>query len=174
MYYTSICLENLTNSIEMSRTADAAISAVIQTYSNILWNQEVRYCSHKSHPLVPIRSRINPVLTTPFYLECVLILSTQMRLGLPSLFLSDFSTKILYTFIFSFVLHALTTIFSLTWSFSHTRRRAQVTKFLIMQFPAPSSQFIPFRTKYSPQHSLRSSLNTKEQVPHTYWTTAKL
>jgi hypothetical protein len=56
---------------------------------------------HKSPPLVPILSWINPVHTTPFYLRSILILSTHLQLGLSSgLFPSGLPTKILYAFFF--------------------------------------------------------------------------
>jgi hypothetical protein len=53
---------------------------------------------HKRHPLVPILSQISTARTTPYYLlSSILILSTHLRLGLPSgLFPSDFPTNIPY------------------------------------------------------------------------------
>jgi hypothetical protein len=52
-------------------------------------------------------------------------------------------------------------------------------KFIIMQF-SPWSIFLPFRSKYPPQHSvlktlsLCSSLKVRDQVSHPYSTTAKI
>jgi hypothetical protein len=49
-----------------------------------------------------ILSQISPVHTAPSYLGPILILSTHLRLGLPSgLFPSCFPTNILYAFLFS-------------------------------------------------------------------------
>jgi hypothetical protein len=61
----------------------------------------------------------SPYHPHPISLRFILILSTQLRLGLRSgLFLSSFPTNILYVFRFSpFVLHALPISSSLTSSF---------------------------------------------------------
>jgi hypothetical protein len=58
-------------------------------------------CVHKSPPLIPILSQIDPVHTIPSYLRISLILSTHLHLGLPGgLFPSGFPTNILYAFLF--------------------------------------------------------------------------
>jgi hypothetical protein len=63
--------------------------------ANILRNPKVYYPVHKSPPLVPILSQINPVHTTPSYLH-----KNHLRLDLPSgLFPSGFPTKVLYAFL---------------------------------------------------------------------------
>jgi hypothetical protein len=65
----------------------------------ILWNPKVHYRVHKSPPLVPILSHIDSVHTIPSYLSkrSILILSTHLRLGLPSgIFPSGFPNNILY------------------------------------------------------------------------------
>jgi hypothetical protein len=52
-------------------------------------------------------------------------------------------------------------------------------KFIIVQF-SPWSVFLPFRSKYLPQHSvlktlsLCSSLKVRDQVSHPYSTTGKM
>jgi hypothetical protein len=52
-------------------------------------------------------------------------------------------------------------------------------KFIIMQF-SPRSAFLPFRSKYPPQHSVLknpqscSSLKVRDQVSHPYSTTGKI
>jgi hypothetical protein len=56
-------------------------------------------CSQEPSPLVPTLSQIDPVHIIPSYLRYILILSTHLRLGLPSgLFPYGFSTEILYAF----------------------------------------------------------------------------
>jgi hypothetical protein len=63
---------------------------------------EGSYCVHKSSPPIPILSQLDPVHTTSSYLRSILILSTNLRLGLPSgLFPSGFPTNIVYAFLYS-------------------------------------------------------------------------
>ena len=61
--------------------------------NRILWNPKVCYRVHKSSPVVPILSQINPFHTLqPIYLGRSLIISSPLRLGLTSgHFPSDFS-----------------------------------------------------------------------------------
>jgi hypothetical protein len=89
-----------TNSMELSSSWEATSCAATQEFTNILWNPKVHYCVHKGPPLVPIISQINPVHTTPSCLRSILILTSRLRLGLPSgLFPSGFPTRILYAFV---------------------------------------------------------------------------
>jgi hypothetical protein len=65
-----------------------------------------RTFQHFMEPRFPILSQINSVHTThPISLRSILILSTQLRLGLPSgLFLSGFHTNITYAFLLAPIL----------------------------------------------------------------------
>jgi hypothetical protein len=67
--------------MELSPSWQAASCAATQELPSILWNPKVHYRVHKSRPLVPISSHINPVHAN---LRSILILSTHLRLGLPS------------------------------------------------------------------------------------------
>jgi hypothetical protein len=62
---------------------------------------EPEICFHKSSPMVPILSQINPVHTTPFYFSTIHFnIIIHLRLYLPiGLFNSGFPTKTLYAFI---------------------------------------------------------------------------
>jgi hypothetical protein len=118
----NLCFESLlTYSLkELSPSWRAANFAATQELPSILWNPNVQHRVHKSPPQVPILSHINPIHTiSSVSLRSILILSTHLRLGLPSgPFPTDFPTNILYEFLFSpFVLHAPPTSSFLTWSF---------------------------------------------------------
>jgi hypothetical protein len=95
--------------MELSPPWEAANCAGTQELPSVLWNPKVHYRVHKSPPLVPILSQIDPIHTIPSYLSSILILSTHLRLGLLSgSFLLDFPPiSYIHSSSPPFVLHAL-------------------------------------------------------------------
>ena len=86
----------LTYSMQQSPSWDVNRFSASQEIPRILWNPKVHYCIYKFPPPVPILSQINPVHAPlqPTSWRSVLILSSHLRLGLPScLFPSGFATK---------------------------------------------------------------------------------
>jgi hypothetical protein len=80
---------SLTHSLmELSPSWEAANCAPTRELPSILWNPEFHHRVHISPPPVPIPSQIDPIPTIPSYLRSILILSTHLRLGLPSGLLS--------------------------------------------------------------------------------------
>jgi hypothetical protein len=84
--------------------------AATQELPSNSWNPKFRNCVHKRLPLITILSQINVVHTTPSYFSKIHFnLIHPLCLAFPSgVFLSVFSTSILYAFLFSlFVLYSL-------------------------------------------------------------------
>ena len=90
----------LTYSMVQSPSREDIWFAVSQEIPRISRNPIVHYRTHKGPPLFS-QSRVNPIQSIypyPTSWRSILILSTHLRLGLPSgLFPSGFPTKTLYT-----------------------------------------------------------------------------
>jgi hypothetical protein len=84
--------------MEQSPFWEAKTSWTTREIPRILWNPKVLNRIHKSSPPVPILSQIDPLHAPhPTSRRSILILSSHLRLGLPSgLLPSGFPTKALY------------------------------------------------------------------------------
>ena len=97
IYLTHQQMHILTYSMAQSPSWEANWFAVIQEIPRISRNPKVHYRTHKRPPPVSILGQPNPV-HIPTSWRSFLILSTHLRLGLPSgLFPSGFPTNTLYT-----------------------------------------------------------------------------
>ena len=91
----------LTYSTQQSLSSEANRLAASQEIPRILGNPKVHYCIHKCPPPVPILSQSIPPHPTSW--RSILLLSSHLRLGLPSGLPSGFPTKTLYTTLLSHI-----------------------------------------------------------------------
>jgi hypothetical protein len=153
--------------MELSPSWEATNCAPTQEFLSILWNPKVHLHVHKSPPLVPILSQINPIHTILSYLRSILILSTHLCLGL---FPSGFPNNILYAFPFSYnratcppllILLDLNILIILLKDY----KLWSTPLHSFLQLPVTSSLFGPnilLTTLFSKTLSLCSSLNVRD------------
>jgi hypothetical protein len=85
----------LTYSMEQILSWEASQFSASQVFPHILCNPKVHYRIHKCSPTVPVLSQLDPVQASlPISWRSILLLSSHLRLGLPSgLYPSGFPTK---------------------------------------------------------------------------------
>jgi hypothetical protein len=91
--------------MELSPSREAASCAVTREFSNILRNRKfITVLPRALHWSLSCFRSIQTISPHPISIRSVLILSTHLRLDLPSgLFPSGFPTKILYAFMLSLI-----------------------------------------------------------------------
>ena len=150
-----------------------------QEISHIFWNPKVHYRIHKCPPTVPIQSQLDPVHKPPSYpsfWRSILILSSHLRLGLPSgLFPSGFPTVTLYTTLLSptyaatFLAHLISLDFVIRKILGVQYRSLSSSLSIFLHSPVISSllgQNFLLCTLFSNILSLRSYLNVSDHVLH--------
>jgi hypothetical protein len=144
--------------MELSPSRETTSHAATQEIPKFYGTPKVHYRVHKSLPLVPIPNEIYLLHTIPSYLTFILIVSTHLRLGLPSGLFSGLPTNILCPFLFLSCYMPYPSHPPRLGHSKYTWRRVQVMKLLIVQFSPTSRHFISLRSKYSPQHHVLKHL----------------
>jgi hypothetical protein len=134
--------------------------STIQEFLDVLWSPQVHYCVHKSPPLVPILSQMNPMQNTSSYFSEI-----HLHIILPSMSRSSqlsrslcFPTKTLYALLQYFCYIPCPSNPPCLRDFFYTWWRMQVTKLLSIQLTPALHYFIPLPSKYYPRHPVRKYL----------------
>ena len=142
--------------MEQSSSWEANRFAASQEIPRILWNPKVHYRIHKCLPLVPNLRQLKPAPTHTSW-RSILILSSHLRLGLPSgLLSSGFPTGTLYTPLPSPIratcpAHLILLDFITRTIFDAAYRSLSSSLYSFLPLPC---YLVPLRPKYSPQHPI--------------------
>ena len=169
----------LTHTMVQSPSWAANRFAASQEIPRISRNPKVNYRTHKRPSPVPIQGESNPVhIPHP-----TLILSTHLRLGLPSvLFPSGFPTKTLYTPLSSpiratYPAHLILLHFITRTILGEEYKSFSSSLCNLLHSPVTSSllgQNILLNTMFSDTLSFLFFRNVNDQVSHPYKTTGKI
>jgi hypothetical protein len=127
--------------MQLNSSWEAASCAATQESIRILWKPKANFRVHKSPPLAPILSQINPIHTNPSYL--LLRSISKLTLGLPSgLFPYTFPTNILHMIPLNPHSCYMPRPSHPSWldRSNYTWKRVQVTKLLSMHPSIPAGQ----------------------------------
>jgi len=158
--------------MEQSPSWEANRFSAAEEIPHILWNPKVHYRTHKLPPPLSWASSIQSISPHPPSWRSILILSSHLRLRLPSgLFTSGLPYQNpLYSSLLTYTRYMSRPSPS---RFDHPNNigwRILINLLLIMKFSPPPCYLVPLRPKYSPQHHIgeNNSYNWSFSLQRSY------